>query len=349
MPAELAYREDGTAIMAVAETPAWHGEGFTALGRRLTLEELETVVPEWAAPVEARPLLSVTNGYPQAVATHVANTRLAAGSSPEKVVGIVGKRRYQLVQNLEAFRLAEGIMGLQEEAQVASAGLLRDGSVAILTLYLGEDYLVPGLESERRGRYLNVVNSFDASYALTAVNSDVRMVCANTLRWNLRQPRKVAIRHTGLMADKLEHARRALGLADRYAQLQAIVAEHLVEETVTAAKAEEFFATLVPLPVDSAGKAQEGRALNNARQLREALANLYWTNPTVAPVQGSRWGLLQAVTFYTNHQQERRQTALSTTSENRFEAVVLDDSSPLEAKAQRLLETTKLRTALAAV
>lgn len=353
MPAELDYREDGSAILAVAETAAWHGEGHTKLGGRYSRDELLPIVPEWFAPVEARPLYGTVNGTVTENATHVQNVRLACERGgqrvPEQVVGVVGRRRYQLVQNTAAFSLAEGIMGLREDAEVASIGLLRSGALAFLSLYLGEDYLVAGQESEKRGRYLSVVNSFDGSYALTAVNSDVRIVCTNTLRWNMRAPRKVAVRHTGDMDARLEHARQALGLADRYAQLQAVIAEHLVAERATPADAEAFFAQLVPLPLDKeTGKvATEGRALTNAKQLREALHGLYWQNPTVAPVRDTKWGLLQAVTYYTNHQQARRATQASSAADNRFEALVLDDSSPLESRAQRLLTTERLAKALA--
>lgn len=349
MPADLTYREDGSAIVAVAEEAAWHGEGFVKLGARLTREELDVVVPEWVAPVEARPLYTVVNGVPEESASHVANVRLrASNGSPEAVVGIVGKRRYKLVQNSAAFDLASGILDAREEAEVASAGLLRDGAVAFLSLYLGDDYLVPGQESERRGRYLNVVNSFDASYALTAINSDIRIVCTNTLRWNLSAPRKVALRHTGSMEEKMQHAREVLRLADRYADLQSLIAEHLIEETATPAYAEEFFARLVPLPQKDGKPVEEGRALTNAKALREALANLYWTNPTVEPIRGTRWGLMQAVTYHTNHDQARRNTAASSALDNRYEALVLDDSAPLESRAQRLLTTEGLTKALAA-
>jgi len=347
MPADLTYREDGSAILAMSEEPAWHGEGFVQVGRRLTRPDLEEVVPEWVAPVEARPVYTVVNGAPAESETHVANVRLATRNGGERTVGIVGRRRYQLVQNLAAFDLAEGIMGLREEAEVASVGLLRDGAVAFLSLYLGEDYLVPGAESEKRGRYLNVVNSFDASYALTAINSDIRIVCTNTLRWNLSAPRKVAVRHTGDLDAKLEHARTALRLADRYAELQAVIAEHLVEEPAPPAYAEEFFARLVPYPLKDGEPVREGRAFTNANALREALHNLYATNPTVEPVHGTRWGLMQAVTYDTNHQQARRNTAASSAQDNRYEALILDDAAPLESRAQRLLTTEKLTRALA--
>lgn len=349
MSAELAYRQDGTAIVAVSETPAWHGEGHVKLGGRYSREELEALIPEWFAPVEARPLYGMVNGQVAEIASHVQTVRTAAGSSPEATVGVVGARKYQLVQDAEAFDLAEAILGEREQAEVASAGLIRGGSVSFLTLYLGEDYLVQGVESERRGRYLNVVNSFDASYALTATNSDVRVVCANTVRWNLRRaPRKVALRHTGSMEEKLAHARAALGLADRYADLQALVAEHLAAEAVTPAGAEEFFSGLVPLPLDEHGKpVSEGRAATNAKELRELLHNVWWTNPTVAPVRDSRWGLLQAVTYHVNHGQVRKDTARSSAQDNRFEALVMGDTSALELRAQELLTTEPLAKALA--
>lgn len=341
MPAELTYREDGSAALAVAEWPAWHSEGTVTVGRRISKEEAPLLVPEWFAEVDARPVYGQVGGQVVELPDHVLHVRTATHAPdgtpvPEKQVGLVGRHRYQLVQPATTFEMAEHLQGLREVAEVASIGLLREGSVAFVTLYMGDAYLIPGEDAEQFGRYLNIFNSYDASYALTATNSDVKIVCMNTLRWNAKQAeRAVKVRHTGDMEARLVAARSALGMADRYAALQAAMAEHLAERKVDA---QEFFHNLVPLPLDKAGQVQEGRALTNANQLREVLQQLHDTHPTVQHIRGTEWGALSTVTLYTNHLQGRRTTRTGTADDNRFEALVMDASSPLETRAQGLLQ-----------
>ncbi len=342
MPADLDYREDGSAVLAVAESAAWHGEGTVKVGARITPEEAERMVPEWFATIEARPVYGQIGGSVVELPDHVMHVRQAGtgpdGSPfPEQQVGLVGRHRYSLVQPRPAFDFTAAMMGQREQAEVASIGTLRSGSIAFVSLYLGESYLIPGEEAERFGRYLNSVNSYDGSYAFTATNSDVKIVCTNTLRWNMNTARKTKVRHTGDLDARLRAAREALRMAERYSAIQAAAAEALAEVKLSPAKIEELFANLTPLPLDSAGAVKEGRAATNARQLREVLHNLYATDPTVAHIRGTAWGALSTVTLYTNHHQTRRNTRTGTADDNRYEALILDDSSPLETRAQKLL------------
>lgn len=342
MPADLDYREDGSAVLAVAESAAWHGEGSVKVGARITPEEAEQMVPEWFSPIEARPVYGYVNGEVVENEDHVQHVRLAGTGPdgqpfPEKVVGLVGRHRYSLVQPRAGYDFIATMLGLREQSEVASIGTLRGGSVAFVSLYLGDAYLIPGEEAERFGRFLSWVNSYDGSYAFTAANSDVKIVCTNTLRWNMNTARKVKVRHTGDLDARLRAAREALGMAERYSAIQAAAAEALADVTMTPAAIEELFANLTPLPVDAAGQVKEGRAATNARQLREVLHNLYATDPTVQHIRGTAWGALSTVTLYTNHHVTRRNTRTGTQDDNRFEALIMDDSSPLETRAQKLL------------
>ena len=342
MPADLDYREDGSAVLAVAEGHAWHREGDVKVGARITPEEAEQMVPEWFATIEARPVYGQINGAVTELPDHVMHVRqggVGRGGQPfpEAQVGLVGRHRYSLVQPRPAFDFTAAMMGQRSAAEVASIGTLRGGSVAFVSLYLGDAFLIPGEESERFARYLNTVNSYDGSYAFTATNSDVKIVCTNTLRWNMNTARKTKVRHTGDLDARLRAAREALGMAERYSAIQAASAEALADVPMSGAAIEELFANLTPLPLDKAGAVQEGRAATNARQLREVLHNLYATDPTVAHIRGTAWGALSTVTLYTNHHQTRKNTRTGTAADNRFEALVLDDSSPLETRAQKLL------------
>lgn len=358
MPADLDYREDGTSTVVTAGgQPAWHRDDFH-LPDLTSWDGLLVHLPEFGARVERRPIYGMLNGEVTELATHVQNVRRAfttpAGDkAPEQVVGVVGADRYQCVQmgpmpedtdehaaDATAYGMVEAMLALKQgEAAITSGGTLRQGAIGFFTVHLGDDYLVPGMESEKRARFVNVINSFDASYALTATNSDVRQVCANTVRWNLRHaPRKLQLRHTGDMAERMTRARQVLGLVDGYARIQARLAEWSIDQPFSDADMEQFLLALVPNPKDKDDQpVTTGRGYSNAVTTRDKMADLWARDPTVAPIRGTRWGAMQTVTLYTNHHLVRRNTKTSTAWDNRFEALVLDDSPQVEAKAARLL------------
>ncbi len=316
MPADLELRRDGTAAMAVGEgKPAWHG--LASVHDVLTVEEAYTEVPELVAEIRQEPIYArMGNGQPDVLPDVVANIRQATPVSDEKYVGTVGARGYTLVQPREAFSIAEAILDVSD-AEVASAGTIRDGRQAFLMLRLPDDYFIPGDEAERRERYLGVVNSYDGSLALTVCRTSIRWVCSNTVQAGLSVGQRHAIRHTISAQDRVRQARAAVGLAELHAARQARLAEWLADTRVTDADVQHLLDGTFPVRPDS----ERSAAIQGNR--RQAVQDLYVGSPAVGDKHGTAWGYLQAVTEWTSHHQTRRDTAVASADENRFNALVL--------------------------
>ena len=75
----------------------------------------------------------------------------------------------------------------------------------------------------------------------------------------------------------------------------------LCATTVTHGQWQRFLDAQVPR-VDATGQPLTGRALNLASTKRDMLADLYRTDPRVAPWAGTAHGVLQAVNTYKHHE-----------------------------------------------
>jgi len=99
---------------------------------------------------------------------------------------------------------------------------------------------------------------------------------------------------------QLGPARQALALVHTLADEFAAEVAQLCATTVTASQWQRFLDAQVPR-VDATGQPLTGRALTLAGTKRDMLADLYRTDPRVAPWAGTAHGVLQAVNAYDQH------------------------------------------------
>jgi len=133
------------------------------------------------------------------------------------VLGIVGER-YRIVQNEEAFRFVDQLLGSQLHFE--TAGSLHSGRRVWVLATLPERIEIGG---DPVRPYVLLMNSHDGSTAVIAATTPVRVVCQNTLNWGLeRACQKFSIRHTEQISRRVHEARRVLELSiDYYEQFQA--------------------------------------------------------------------------------------------------------------------------------
>jgi phage/plasmid-like protein (TIGR03299 family) len=361
MSDELECNADGSAALVLGDyQTAWHHMG--TLAGVITLDDAYAAVPQLGARINAEPHYHRIDGQVEVVPDMVSHVREATSVSPATYVGSVGKDRYQLVQPRDAFRLVDDVMGLTTQMaqladqhphlaalaqpKVTAAGCLRGGRQAFVMVHLGDDYLIPGDPNERRQRYLGGINSYDGSMSLTLCRTSIRWVCANTVHAGMNEGRKVAVRHVGNVAERMGKARQALGLELAAARVQALSAEYLCDVQVTDAQVEGWLLRMAPATDPITGKAKSGRAATMAAKVRDTIGTIYMQDPTVGDKRGTAYGFLQAVTAYTDHHVDRRETRTGTKADNRFEAVVWDDNK-LANYALRLAGEDEYANALA--
>ena len=131
----------------------------------------------------------------------------------------VVKSRYEVVQNDVVLGKALGIVGAEEGAHIDTVGVLNEGRRFFATIDLGDLYIDPMGVNDKICRNLVVETSHDGTTPIRYINTDVRAVCANTVRMALDMAQSVfTTRHTTNVAGRLDEAAEVLGMSAQWAK-----------------------------------------------------------------------------------------------------------------------------------
>jgi phage/plasmid-like protein (TIGR03299 family) len=299
-------------MFSVREMP-WHGLGSVLEDYPESIEEaLLASGLEW--PVESRP---VYVGAPRVTTEGVVEGEFAPGfvakeyranvrKDTEEVLGIVSED-YQIVQNSEAFKFLDALIG--SELHFETAGSLRNGRRVWVLARLPEFVEVGG---DDVGTYVYVANSHDGSMAVTAAVSPIRIVCANTLGMALRRAegrdaqRTFKFRHVGDLQLKFEEARSVMGLTVNYAERFKEVGDALASEKFAPWQMERVTRKLVGLDDDQLGD----RARANRERQAEKIYSIYRGEGPEGDTRGNapdtKWAAVNAIGEFADW--ERRYT-----------------------------------------
>lgn len=184
---------------------------------------------------------------------------------------------------------------LDDSLSIGSAGLLKNGAVAWVSVEVPDTIVTPSGVSFRPN--LLACTSFDGSVATTFKRCITNTVCDNTMSAALReQGETFKVKHTRYSGMKLMEAREALSVLHGIEETFAAQVEELTNTTVTDRQWNAFLDSLVPSkPTDSK------RSLTMATNKREAISLMYDHDTRVAPWRGTAWGVVQAVNTFTHH------------------------------------------------
>jgi phage/plasmid-like protein (TIGR03299 family) len=189
-------------------------------------------------------------------------------------LGVVGND-YRVLQNREAFDFLTDLVGTTDVVW-ESAGALREGRRVFVAMRLPEGIRVdPGGVDDEIVPYLVAINSHDGSSLFHVVVTPWRPVCANTERFAVRDAHmRWGVRHTASARDRVDEARRTLGLTDAYYRAFAAEEEALARARVGIDEFRELIAELWPAPQDGSTE----RAVRNHRRRHDQLVELWDAN-----------------------------------------------------------------------
>jgi phage/plasmid-like protein (TIGR03299 family) len=209
------------------------------------------------------------------------------------LLGSVGSA-YVPVQNESNIDVLNAVID-ETGATIETAGSLRDGKNVFVTMKLPDTMSVGGVD--KVDLYIAGLNSHDGTSAYNILVSPVRVVCANTQSYALRNfEAKHPIRHTSSATKKIELVRQSLGLAFKYAEELQVEADKMIDTAQTEAQFLEIV-NQIWTPDDEPSK----RAVTVAAERTAKLVDLFSVAPTQANIRGTRWAGLQAVTEYMDH------------------------------------------------
>lgn len=280
---------DGTAAFVSRLVPAWHGLG-TVVSKDMTTAEVMDAAHLAGWDVRLEPVY-VQGVAPDAFAVPIlAVVRTNPVSKANEVLAAVGSR-YKVLQNEELFSFADYITS--GGARWETAGSIKSGRTVFGSLAIErETVLDPTGVADKINQYLVIATSHDGTSAVTAANTPVRVVCQNTLNFALKGAKQTfKVRHTQTLDGKLAAARETLSVAERYFDAFDEEAKQLFATPVNAELRDKVIEAVYPLPDADAAKAAKTRYANK----RDAIDAIL-QSPTSDGVQGTAWGILNALT-----------------------------------------------------
>lgn len=289
------------AAFVTAKTHAWHKLG-TVLPDAFTAEDAmrEAYLGGWNVRKSPLTTVDVTDSGVTTVEVpdKYAMLRTSPFTGQAEALGVVGNQ-YEPIQNEEHAQFLNDIVD-ESGAHFETAGSLRGGREVFLTMRVPEYMKVGGIDPV--DLYLVALNAHDGTQSFRLLITPVRVVCANTqaaaLRNNLSS---VSIRHTRNAKSSLEEARRALDLSFAYADEFSVLANEMVESTLTDAKFSKLITKFFPDPKSLSERQQRTR-----QDEIDALEALWASSPTLSEIKGTAWAGYQTVTEYLDHYRPMR-------------------------------------------
>ena len=181
--------------------------------------------------------------------------------------------------------------------QIGSAGLLRNGGVAWVSIEMPESISTKAGFDFRP--HLLATTSHNGTLATTFKRCITAVVCDNTLAGALSEDgSQFKTRHSKNSNGRVQSIRDALGIIHTMAEDFGAEIERLSSMVVTTAEWDAIVERLMPTVVGADARPQ---SVSRAQNKQEAVRHLYKHDPRVAPWIGTGLGVLQAFNTYQQH------------------------------------------------
>lgn len=186
--------------------PAWHGLGTILNSPVSTLDALQQGGLDYSV-LKLPNIHCLPNGEEMISEDSFFTVR----TDVNKVLGSRVGKDYTVMQNIEALNIVDEILQAGT-ATIETAGAIDEGKKVFICLKVNRDIIVGSNDTVKQ--YVLIANSHDGSLAITAMPTNVRVVCNNTLSAALGQKSKdkIKIRHTVNADSRLNEAMRVIKL-----------------------------------------------------------------------------------------------------------------------------------------
>lgn len=324
MAHELSIAADGRAEMAyVGSATPWHGLGQT-IDPNATPEEWQRAAGiEWEAKRTPVVFNNIKDEYQQWDDKHVLY-RSDTGM-PLSVVS----DDYQIVQPAQVMGFF-GTLAEQGGFQIETVGAIREGRRIWALARVGENAKIM---DDEVAPYLLLATSYDASMATVAKFTTVRVVCNNTLQASLKNnagKKQVSIPHSALF--KPEQVRTGLGIALNSWEEFKLKAGAMATMKITDKVMDDYLQELLEpfIPYGTTYNPEKVRASKGYQRVTQLFHGGQLGTGQEA-INGSVWGLVQAVGQYVDHEKGRLQ-------DNRLDAAWFGPGAKIKDAAWELAE-----------
>lgn len=273
----------------------WHGLGTILPGNLSATDALRAAKLDWQVLQEP-----VFDGDMNAITAYQLNRR----SDNREVLGIVAKG-WQPVQNERLLEIAESLAQVDRgdyQPEIETAGSLRGGRIVWALVRVGERRFGDSLHRS----YLLLSNGHDGLRAVRGTLTDVRVVCANTLRLAETAVAGLFVSHARGVDARIKTALETLGWANEATRATFAIYEALAATKLTVDAARGTFRRVVAADTDTLTAGQD--------RTIERMTELFLHGQGNAGA--SAFDLVNAVTDWADHEKTYRDD--DRTAERRF-------------------------------
>ena len=208
------------------------------------------------------------------------------------------KGRYAVVQNEEVLEKALAVVGSSMgDAVIDTLGVLNDGKRFFATINMEDLVIDPLGVNDVIKRNLVVESSHDGTTPIRYINTDVRAVCANTVRFAKMSAQSMfTARHTTNVANKLAEAGLVLGISNEWAVAFKAEAEELLAASVS-----DFDISRVMDDIWPEKKADTDRKARTRDENIVSVRSRLASHKNAGGHGNNAWSLLQAITEHFDH------------------------------------------------
>lgn len=213
----------------------------------------------------------------------------------EVLFGVVS-RRYQPLQNVEAFGFFDPIVG-ENKAYFETAGALGEGErIWVMAKMPGSMMIVTGDECFK---YLLLSNTHSGNGSVIVKFTSVRVVCQNTLMLAMDDGQKAYhVRHSKQMPFKLDELSQFIVITQKVFLGAEESFKQLAKIQMTGDRLEHYFEAVFPRSEIQKKKGEKPQRWEFLRQAFDTQKDLQ-----LPGVRGTLWGAYNAVTWFEDYKQ----------------------------------------------
>ena len=217
----------------------------------------------------------------------------------EVLLGVVS-RRYQPLQNVDAFKFFDPIVGA-DKAYFETAGVLGGGERVWVMAKMPEAMqIVPGDECLK---YLLLSNSHTGEGSVSVKFTSVRVVCQNTLIMAMADGQKAYyVRHSKKMQFRLEELAELLAITQEVFLNAEECFKRFAKVQMIANRLESYFEAVYPRTAAQKKKGEHPPRWGFLREIFEGQSDLQ-----IPGVRGTLWGAYNAVTRFEDYKQPQQE------------------------------------------
>lgn len=297
MAHEIDFSNNRANMFYVGATP-WHGLGV-ALNHPPTIDEgLRLAGLDWQ--VERKDLFFKENDQEISV-----NSKALVRNDTGKVLSVVSNN-YTPLQNLASFKFFDKFLesGL---CQLETAGSLYNGkkTFVLVKIISGDIEIVKG---DRIEKYFLLSNGHDGKTCVSVGFTPIRVVCQNTLSASFRNAESKILRvwHGSQVEHNLESIKEIVNMTNKNFEATEEQYKFLASKQVNREDLKKFVEILRPSSYESASLERQKLA---DEKLTEKITGLFESGlgQELTGVEGTYWGLYNAVTQYLSYDIGRSQ------------------------------------------